>query len=112
MGFFLLLCLVTAGFFLTLGVMAVRAVFWLVLLPFRLVFGLLLFPFWIARFALKLVGFAIVLPIVAVAGGVALIGLLATAVLAVLVPLVPVLLVGGLLYLVVRSFSRRPAPVA
>jgi hypothetical protein len=49
------------------------------------------------------------LPIVAVLGAVALVGLIATAVVAVLVPLAPVLLVGGLLYVVFRLFSRRPA---
>jgi hypothetical protein len=111
MGFFLLLCLITAGFLLTLGVMAVRAVFWLVLLPFRLVFGLLLFPLWIARAAFKLIGFVVLLPILALAGGIAVLGLLAATVLAVLVPLAPVLLVAGLAYLVLRGFSRRPVAV-
>jgi hypothetical protein len=112
MGFFLLLCLATAGVLFALGVVAVRAVLWLVFLPFRLLFGVLLIPFWIGRAALKLVGFVVMLPIVAVLGAVALLGLLAAAVVAVLVPLAPVLLVGGLLYLVFRLVSRRPAVAA
>ncbi len=110
MGFFLLLCLAGAGFFVAIGVMAIRAVFLLVLLPFRLLFGLVLFPLWLARTALKIVGAAIVLPIMAVAGGIALLGLLAAAVLAVIVPLVPILLVGAALYFVIRAITRRPMP--
>jgi hypothetical protein len=110
MGFFLLLCLAGAGFLVAVGVMAVRAVFFLVLLPFRLLFGLVLFPLWLARAALKIVGAAIVLPIMAVAGGIALLGLLAAAVLAVIVPLVPILLVGAVLYFVIRAITRRPMP--
>jgi hypothetical protein len=112
MGFFLLLCLATAGMLLALGVVAVRAVLWLVFLPFRLLFGALLVPFWIGRTLLKLVGFVVMLPIVAVVGAIALLGVLATAVVAVLVPLAPVLLVGGVLYVVFRLFSRGPAVAA
>lgn len=112
MGFFLLFSLATLGVLLAVGALAVRALLWIVLLPFRMVFGLLLFPVWLVKSALKLVGFAIVLPIVAVAGGLALIGVLLAAVLAVVVPLAPILLVAGLLWVVVRSFGRRPATVA
>ena len=113
MGFFLLLCLATFGVLFAAGVVAVRAVFWLVFLPFRIAFGILLFPLWLFRSALKIVGFAIVLPIVAVRRRpVRCSRSLAAAVLAMLVPLAPVLLVAVLLYLVVRSFSRRPMPVA
>ena len=112
MGFFLLLCFVTAGLLLAAGVAAARALLWLVFLPFKLVFGILLFPIWLVKTAFKVVGFAIVLPIAAVAGGLVLIGVLLAAAVAVLVPLAPILIVGGLLYLVVRGFSRRPMPVA
>jgi hypothetical protein len=110
MGFFLLLCLATAGFLIAIGIMAVRALFWVVFLPFRLAFGLLLFPLWVARTALKIVGAAIVLPVMAVAGGIAVVGLIAAALLAVLVPLAPVLLLAGVVYLIVRAVSRRPVP--
>ena len=112
MGLFLLVLFCTARHLLAAGVVAARALLWFVVLPFKLLFGILLFPVWLVKTALKIVGFAIVLPIVAVAGGLALIGLLIAAALAVLVPLAPILLVGGLLYLVVRGFSRRPMPVA
>jgi hypothetical protein len=110
MGFFLLLCLAAAGFLVAVGVMAVRAVFFLVLLPFRLVFGLVLIPLWLVRTAFKIVGAANVLPIMAVAGGIALVALLAAAVLAIIVPLAPILLVGAALYLVIRAVTRRPIP--
>jgi hypothetical protein len=112
MGFFLLLCFASIGILLAAGVAAARALLWLVFLPFKLLFGILLFPIWLVKTAFKIVGFAIVLPIAAVAGGIAILGLLLAAALAVLVPLAPILIVGGLLYLVVRSFSRRPMPVA
>jgi hypothetical protein len=108
MGFFLLLCLAGAGLLVAAGVMAVRALFFLVLLPFRLLFGLVLFPLWLVRTALKIVGAAIVLPIVAVAGGIALIAVVAAAVLALVVPLLPILLVGVALYFIIRAITRRP----
>jgi hypothetical protein len=110
MGFFLLLCLATAAFLFAIGIMAVRALFWVVFLPFRLAFGLLLFPLWVARTALKIVGAAIVLPVLAAAGGIAVLGLIAAAMLAVVVPLAPVLLLAGVVYLIVRAVSRRPVP--
>ena len=108
MGFFLLLCLAGAGCLVAAGVMAVRAVFFLVLLPFRLLFGLVLFPLWLVKTALKIVGAVIVLPIVAVAGGIALIAVVAAAVLALMVPLLPILLVGVALYFIIRALTRRP----
>jgi hypothetical protein len=111
MGFFLLLSLTTLGLLLAAGVMAARAILWIVLLPFRIVFGLLFLPFWLAKAALKLVGLVIFVPLAVVAGGLALIGVLLAALLAVAVPLLPILIVGGLLWAIIRSFSRRPAAV-
>jgi hypothetical protein len=74
----------------------VGALLWLVLLPFRLVF-----------FAFKLAVLTVVgglgVAFLAVAGAVVAVGLL----LAVLAPLLPIALVVGVIWLVVRS-SRRP----
>jgi hypothetical protein len=108
MGFFFLLCAATLGMLLVVGTMVARVLFWIVLLPFRLLFGVLLFPFWLLKTALKLVGVVLLLPILAVAGGLALIGLALAALVTIVVPLAPILLVGLLLWVVIRSFSRRP----
>ena len=78
----------------------------------KAIFGLLFLPFWIAKTAFRIVGLAIVAPILVLAalvGGAALVlGLLATLIL----PLVPIVIVALLLWVVIRSFSHRPVRVA
>ena len=72
-----------------------RMAFWLVFLPFRLLFGLLIVPFWIARVGGLLAAAALIATIVAVIS-----------------PLLPLLIVGFLIWVVVRSFSRRGTAIA
>jgi hypothetical protein len=97
---------------LILLLVLIRAVFWLIFLPFKLIFAVLFVPIWLVKTALRVVGLAIVGPIVllaAIVGGVFLVmGLLATLIL----PLVPVAIVAALLWVVIRSFGHRPVPVA
>lgn len=90
----------------------VRVIVWLVLLPIKMIFGVLFLPIWIAKTAFRIIGLAIVAPIMVLAalvGGAALVlGLLATLIL----PLVPIVIVALLLWVVIRSFSHRPVRVA
>jgi hypothetical protein len=90
----------------------IRAVFWLVFLPLKLIFAVLFVPVWLVKTAFRVVGLAIVAPIMllaAIVGGALLVlGLIATLV----VPLVPIAIVAGLLWLVIRTFGHRPVRVA
>ena len=80
-----------------------KLVFWAVFLPFRLLFKLLWIPFGLVTGAVGLAAGAALLPILLVVGGVvAVIGLFA-AIIAVLIPAIPFLLLG----LVVWAFMRR-----
>jgi len=104
---------------LALGAIAAAAVvvgligiFWLVLklifLPVRLALGLVKFVFSLAAAAVGMIAMLALAPVVAVGvGGVMLVGVVVAA-LAVLLPLVPFLLLG----LVVWSFLKRPAATA
>jgi len=74
------------GAVVLLGVLVVKVLFFAITLPFRIAFAVLFFPFWIAKTVLKL------------------------AVGVVMVPLLPLLIVGLLVWAVFRSF--RPAVVA
>lgn len=109
MGTLLLLSMIVGGLavaaIVTTVALVLKLAFWLVLLPFRVGFYLLFFPLWLVRSAFKLVGVAIVLPIVLL---VAVIGIAV----AVLVPLLPVLVVGVLIWAVVRAFRRPAVPAA
>jgi hypothetical protein len=116
---FLILALMTLGVLVAgvvgMGLMLVRLVFWAVFLPLRLafglVFGILLFPLWILRGAFKVASLAIVIPIMLVGGLLAGAGLLIAALAAVVVPLLPVLVLGLIVYGLFRAFTRRPAVV-
>jgi hypothetical protein len=89
-----------------------RMAFWLLFLPLRLLFGLLIVPFWIARMLLKVVFGALLLPVFLVVGGLVAVAALIATVIAIVSPLLPLLIVGFLLWVVIRSFSRRPVVVA
>jgi hypothetical protein len=91
----------------SVGALLVRLALFAVLLPFRLVFGLLFIPFWIAKSVLKLAVGAVVLPVFLVGGILLAVVVAIGALVALLAPLVPVLIVGLLIWVVVRSF--RPA---
>jgi hypothetical protein len=85
-----------------LALFALKFVLLLVLLPVRLALGLLVLPF---RLAGALVGLMAV-PVLVVAGGVAL---LVGGVLALILPFLPVAAVFGLMWLLARSTSKPAA---
>ena len=89
-----------------------RMAFWLAFLPFRLLFGLLIVPFWIARMLLKVVFGVLLLPVFLVVGGLLAVAALIATIVAVISPLLPLLIVGFLIWVVVRSFSRRGTAIA
>ncbi len=89
-----------------------RMTFWLAFLPFRLLFGLLIIPFWIARMALKVVFGVLLLPVFLVVGGLLAVAALIATLVAIVSPLLPLLIVGFLIWVVVRSFSRGPVVAA
>jgi hypothetical protein len=90
---------------------AFRMAFWMVLLPVRLLFGVLIVPFWIARMLLKVVFGALMLPVLLVVGGLLTMAALIAAFVAIVTPMLPLLIVGFLIWVVIRSL-RRPAVVA
>ena len=89
--------------------LVIKVVFWAVFLPFRLLFKLLWIPVGLVMGALSLSASAAILPILLVVGGaVAVISILA-AILSLLVPAIPFLLLG----LVIWAFmKKRPTVVA
>ena len=95
---------------LILVAMVLKLVFFAVTLPIRLVFGLLAFPVWILKTLFRTIGLVVLAPILAVLGVLALGALLVAGLLALVVPMLPLLIVGLLIWLVVRSFSRRAVP--
>lgn len=83
-----------------------KLVLWTVLLPFRILFKILMIPVWLTLGALGLAVGVIAAPLLAVAvAGVVVVGLLA-ALAALLLPAIPFVLLGLLLWAI---FSRRPA---
>ena len=95
---------------LILVAMVAKLVFFAVTLPIRLLFGLLVFPVWIVKTVFRTIGLVVLAPILAVLGLLALGALLVAGLLALVVPMLPLLIVGLLIWLVVRSFSRRAVP--
>lgn len=79
-----------------------RFVFWAVLLPVRLLFRLLMFPVWLALGAAGLVVGTVAVPVVL--AGVALVAVLGVvaAVLAIVLPVIPFVLLGLLVWALVR----------
>lgn len=89
------------------GVFVVKALFFLVTLPFRIAFAVLFFPIWIAKTVAKVALAALVIPVVAVIGVVLAVMAALAAIAAIIAPLVPLIIVGLLVWAVIRSF--RPA---
>ncbi len=88
-----------------------KALFWVLFLPIRLALGLLFLPFALLRFALKLTVGLVLLPLAAIAvvlgvGLAAFLGLVL-----VLVPLIPLLLLGLLIWGIVRISTRQTVAV-
>ena len=82
-----------------------KLVLWAVLLPFRILFKILMIPVWLTLGALGLAAGVIAVPLLLiVVAGVVIVGLLA-ALAAVLLPAIPFVLLGLLLWAI---FSRRP----
>jgi hypothetical protein len=80
-----------------------KLVLWTVLLPFRLLFNLLMVPVWLTIGALGLGLGAIALPVILMAvAAVAVVGVIA-AVLALLLPAIPFVLLGLMLWAILRK---------
>jgi hypothetical protein len=96
MGPFLLVCIIGVLALMVLGSVVgalVHAAFWLITLPFRIIFKLLVLPF------------------VAVVAGIGLVAALLGAVLSLLTPLLPLLLLGGFGWVLYRAgWKRHAAP--
>ena len=109
MGFlFLSLTMLGGMLALTLGAVFffIRFVFSIVFLPFKLVFGLLLFPIWVARAVLKLLSAVLILPVLLVGGLIVGLGFALAALVTAVIPLVPFVLLGLIVWGLVRAFSR------
>jgi hypothetical protein len=91
----------------SVGVLIVKTLFFLVTLPFRIAFAVLFFPFWLAKTVAKMAVAAVVLPLVALAGVVLAVLAAIAAVAAIVVPLLPFLIMGLLIWAVLRT--SRPA---
>ena len=95
---------------LMLVALVVKLVFFVVTLPVRLLFGLLVFPVWILTTLFRAIGLVVLAPLLAVLGMLIIGGFIIAGLVALVVPMLPLLIVGLLLWLVVRSFSRRAVP--
>jgi hypothetical protein len=89
-----------------------KTVFWLVFLPLRLLAGLLFFPVWVARTLVKAIGLLILTPLLAVIGAILAGGLLIAGLLALVVPMLPLILIALLIWMIVGTFVRRTVPAA
>jgi hypothetical protein len=105
----LLMAGVAAAAVFGLILLVFKVVFWAVLLPFRILMKVLMIPVYLTLGAVGLAAGAVALPIVlTVVAGIAVLGILA-AVLALLLPAIPFVLLGLMVWAIVR---RRPAAVA
>jgi hypothetical protein len=85
---------------------AVKALLWLLLLPLRFIFGIVLLPFILLKMVIGGVLLAVLGPLVAI---IAVVGALAFAA-AMLVPLLPLLVVGAALWVIVRLSRGDASP--
>lgn len=110
---FELLALATLLLFglLIVGVVAglLKLVFWLVFLPFRLALKLLALPFIALGLLLKVIFGVLLLPVFLVLGCVVLAGAGLVALLGLLAPLLPLVLAGLVVWGLVKLFSRPAA---
>jgi hypothetical protein len=83
-----------------------KLVFWLLFLPLRLAVRLLALPFLALGFLLKLLFGLLLLPVFLVVGAVALVGFGLVALFGLLVPLLPLVLAGLVVWGLVKLFSR------
>jgi hypothetical protein len=95
---------------LMLVALLLKLVFFAITLPFRLLFGLLVFPVWILKTLLRAIGLVVFAPLLAVLGVLVVGGIIIAGLMALVVPVLPFLLIGLIIWLVVRSSSRRAVP--
>jgi hypothetical protein len=88
-----------------------KMLFWLAFLPLRLAGKLIALPFIALGFLFKILFGVLMLPVIAVIGVVALVGFGLVAVLGLLLPLLPLVLAGLVVWGLVKLFSR-PATVS
>lgn len=105
--------LLALGALLVFGLLAValvggilKMVFWLLFLPLRLAGRLIALPFIALGFFLKVIFGVLLLPVFALVGVVALLGVGLVAVLGLLVPLLPLVLAGLVVWGLVKLLSR------
>lgn len=98
--------------FLVIGLVGglLKLVFWILFLPFRLVLKLLALPFLAIGLLLKLLFGVLLLPLLLAFGAIALVGFGIVAVLGLLVPVLPLIVAGLVVWGLVKLFSR-PAAV-
>jgi hypothetical protein len=108
-GLFVLSVLVLAGaigFALLLSLaLVIKVALWVLLLPFRLLFYVLFLPLLLVKWTLRFFLALLILPLALVGivlgiGGIALAGVL------LFLPLVPLLIVGALIWLIVKAATR------
>lgn len=105
--------LLTLGAFLLFGVMilglvgvVLKLVFWLVFLPFRVAAKLIVLPFLALGVFFKVLFGVMLLPLFLGLGVVALVGFGLVAVVGLLLPLLPLVVAGLLVWALVKLFSR------
>ena len=86
-----------------------KLVFWLLFLPFRLALKLLALPFMALGLLLKLVFGVLLLPLFLVLGVLALVGFGLVALLGLLVPILPLIIAGLVVWGLAKVFSRPAA---
>lgn len=89
----------------TIG-LVLKVAFWIVLFPLRLLFKLIFLPFLLIGFVLKLALGVLLLPVLLVGGLIGGLVLLVGGFFAVLLPLLPVVLAGLLIYVVAKRLAR------
>lgn len=95
LGFLVAALLVVAS----VGLVILKLIFWIVLLPFRLLFWLLLLPFLLFKAVIGFLALVLVGPLVLLA----LVASAIAAALALLVPLLPLVALGLLIWLLVKA---------
>jgi hypothetical protein len=108
--------LLALGMLLLFGLLVVglvggllKMVFWLLFLPFRLALKLLALPFLALGLLLKLLFGVLLLPLFLLLGVIALVGFGVVAVLGLLLPVLPLVVAGLVVWGLVKFFSRPAA---
>ena len=100
---------VALGLLLVVALFA-RLAFWVLFWPIRLLFHLVLLPFLLVKWVFRLLIGLLILPIAGLGMMIGVGGLMFVALLLLLLPLVPFLILGMLIWLIVRAASRPALP--